>query len=66
MSLKVAVIGSGSSYPPELINGFLERANACPLTDLWLMDISTKRQEIVGKFAQRVCWRAAFSKVAPR
>jgi 6-phospho-beta-glucosidase len=54
MSLKVAVIGSGSSYTPELINGFLDRVSIFPLKDLWLMDISQERQEIVGKFAQRM------------
>ncbi|MBN1221252.1 MAG: 6-phospho-beta-glucosidase [Anaerolineae bacterium] len=54
MSLKVAVIGSGSSYTPELINGFLDRVDTFPLTNLWLMDISQERQEIVGKFAQRM------------
>lgn len=54
MTLKVTVIGSGSSYTPELINGFLDRADTFPLTDLWLMDISQERQDIVGKFAQRM------------
>ncbi len=54
MALKVAVIGSGSSYTPELINGFLDRVDTFPLTDLWLMDISQERQDIVGKFAQRM------------
>jgi 6-phospho-beta-glucosidase len=54
MSLKVAVIGSGSSYTPELINGFLDRVDTFPITDLWLMDTSQERQEIVGEFAQRM------------
>lgn len=52
--MKVAVIGGGSSYTPELINGFLERVNHFPLTELWLMDILPERLEIVGKFAQRM------------
>ena len=39
MPLKVAVIGGGSTYTPELINGFLARAQAFPLSELWLMDI---------------------------
>lgn len=54
MRLKVAVIGSGSSYTPELIQGFLDRVDRFPLTELWLMDISEERQNIVGKFAQRM------------
>lgn len=52
--MKVAVIGGGSSYTPELINGFLERAEDFPMRELWLADISTERLEIVGKFAQRM------------
>ncbi|MBX3086261.1 MAG: 6-phospho-beta-glucosidase [Anaerolineae bacterium] len=52
--MKVAVIGGGSSYTPELINGFLARLDTFPLTELWLMDILPERLEIVGKFAQRM------------
>ena len=52
--MKVAVIGGGSSYTPELINGFLERVESLPLTELWLMDVVQERLEVVGKFAQRM------------
>lgn len=52
--MKVAVIGGGSSYTPELINGFLERIDSFPMTELWLMDISQERLDIVGKFARRM------------
>ena len=52
--MKVAVIGAGSSYTPELINGFLERIDSLPLTELWLMDILPERLDIVGGFAQRM------------
>ena len=52
--LKVAVIGGGSTYTPELVNGFLERMSAFPLTELWLMDNNPERLEIVGGFAQRM------------
>jgi 6-phospho-beta-glucosidase len=52
--MKVAVIGGGSSYTPELINGFLERVHAFPLTELWLMDIAPERLEVVGGFARRM------------
>lgn len=52
--MKVTVIGGGSSYTPELINGFVERAATFPLTELWLMDISARRLEIVGGFARRM------------
>jgi 6-phospho-beta-glucosidase len=52
--MKVAVIGGGSSYTPELINGFLEQVDSLPVTELWLMDISRKRLDVVGGFAQRM------------
>jgi 6-phospho-beta-glucosidase len=52
--MKVAVIGGGSTYTPELINGFIARARSFPLTELWLMDIDPQRLEIVGGFAQRM------------
>jgi 6-phospho-beta-glucosidase len=52
--MKVAVMGGGSTYTPELINGFLDRVNTFPVTELWLMDISQERLDIVGRFAQRM------------
>ena len=52
--MKVAVIGAGSSYTPELINGFLERVEQFPMTELRLMDVLPERLEIVGGFAQRM------------
>ena len=52
--MKVAVIGGGSSYTPELIQGFLERVPSFPITQLWLMDIALERLQVVGGFAQRM------------
>jgi len=52
--MKITVIGGGSSYTPELINGFLERVESLPLTELWLMDILPERLNVVGGFAQRM------------
>ena len=52
--MKIAVIGGGSTYTPELVNGFIERRGSLPLDELWLMDIDLKRLEIVGGFARRM------------
>jgi 6-phospho-beta-glucosidase len=52
--LKVAVIGGGSTYTPELINGFIARHDTFPVDELWLMDISQERLDVVGRFAQRM------------
>ena len=52
--MKIAVIGGGSTYTPELVNGFLDRIKSLPLDELWLMDIDASRLEIVGGFARRM------------
>ena len=52
--MKVTIIGGGSTYTPELISGFLARADQFPLTELCLMDISEEKLDIVGGFARRI------------
>jgi len=52
--MKITVIGGGSTYTPELINGFLATVGSLPLEELWLMDIDEQRLAVVGGFAQRM------------
>lgn len=52
--MKITVIGGGSTYTPELINGFLATVGSLPLDELWLMDIDEQRLAVVGGFAQRM------------
>jgi 6-phospho-beta-glucosidase len=52
--MKITVIGGGSTYTPELVNGFLARADSLPLKELWLMDIDRERLDVVGGFARRM------------
>ncbi len=52
--MKVAVIGGGSSYTPELINGLLHRIGSFPLSELWLVDILPQRLTVVGGLARRM------------
>ena len=52
--MKIAVIGGGSTYTPELVKGFLDRADALPLDEIWLMDIDAERLAVVGGFAERM------------
>ncbi|MFD0679665.1 MULTISPECIES: 6-phospho-beta-glucosidase [unclassified Paenibacillus] len=58
--LKIAVIGGGSSYTPELIEGFIKRYHELPVSDLYLVDIEAGREklEIVGKLAKRMLEKA--------
>ena len=37
--MKITVIGGGSTYTPELVQGFLKLHPDLPLDELWLMDI---------------------------
>lgn len=52
--LKVAVIGGGSTYTPELFQGFLQRQDEFTLDELWLMDTDRKRLKIVGNFVKKI------------
>ena len=52
--MKVAVFGGGSTYTPELVNGFLARVEQFPVKELWLMDIDQARLDVVGGFARRM------------
>jgi 6-phospho-beta-glucosidase len=53
--LKVAVIGGGSSYTPELVEGFIKRQAELPLAELRLIDVEAGREkvEIVAAMAKR-------------
>jgi len=54
--LKIVTIGGGSSYTPELMEGFIKRHHELPVKELWLVDIEEGREklEIVGSLAQRM------------
>ena len=58
--LKIATIGGGSSYTPELMEGFIKRYEELPIKEIWLVDVEAGRekQEIVGAMAQRM-WDAS-------
>ncbi|WP_272927909.1 6-phospho-beta-glucosidase [Candidatus Enterococcus huntleyi] len=58
--IKIATIGGGSSYTPELMEGFIKRYNELPIREIWLVDIEEGREklEIVGEMARRM-WAAS-------
>lgn len=58
--LKVATIGGGSSYTPELVEGFIKRYDEFPVSELWLVDIEAGKEklEIVGNLAKRMVKKA--------
>lgn len=61
--LKVAVIGGGSSYTPELIEGFIKRAKTLPLRELYLVDVAMGKEkvEIIGNLARRMLKRGGLN-----
>src|SRR5689334_7907339 len=54
MGLKVTVVGGGSTYTPELIEGFVDRSDRLPVDELVLLDIDAERREVVGGLARRM------------
>lgn len=52
--MKLAVIGGGSTYTPELIDGIIKRNSRLPITHIHLLDITLDRLEIVSAFASRM------------
>ena len=52
--MKITVIGGGSTYTPELINGFLQTIDQLPVNEIWLMDNDPQRLAIVGGFVERL------------
>ncbi len=54
MGVKVAVVGGGSTYTPELVEGFVRRDDRLPVDELVLLDIDRERLEIVGALAERM------------
>ena len=58
--VKIVTIGGGSSYTPELVEGFIKRYDELPIKEIWLVDIEDGKEklEIVGAMAQRM-WDAS-------
>ncbi len=54
--IKITTIGGGSSYTPELIEGFIKRKDEIPISEIWLVDIEEGKEklEIVGNLAKRM------------
>ena len=54
MGIKITIIGSGSTYTPELIEGLINKKDSIPLDELYLMDIDERKRTIVGGLCQRM------------
>lgn len=57
MTVKLTVVGGGSTYTPELIDGFARLRETLPLTELVLTDPATERLELIGALSRRILTR---------
>ena len=54
MGVRIAVVGGGSTYTPELIEGISLRDSRLPVDELILLDPDPERAEVVGGLARRM------------
>jgi len=52
--MKLAIVGGGSTYTPELVDGFARLRAQFPLTELALVDPAADRLEAVGAVSRRI------------
>jgi len=64
----VAVVGGGSTYTPELVDGLCDLEDRIVVDDLVLLDPSDLRREVVGGLSERILrargWGGTFSTTA--
>ncbi|HEY7025157.1 MAG TPA: 6-phospho-beta-glucosidase [Candidatus Limnocylindrales bacterium] len=61
MGTKIAVVGGGSTYTPELVDGIARRSTRLTADELALFDIDPSRLEVVGGLADRMLRRGGWS-----
>lgn len=59
--LKIAIIGAGSTYTPELIEGFIIRKEELNVESFYLMDINKEKLQIIGELSERMIKRSLLS-----
>jgi 6-phospho-beta-glucosidase len=65
---KVVVVGGGSTYTPELVDGLCDVEERMVVDDLVLLDPSEERRQVVGGLSERILrargWRGTFATTA--
>jgi 6-phospho-beta-glucosidase len=59
--MKVAVVGGGSTYTPELVSGLARERDRLDVTELALHDVDSDRLDVVGGLAGRMLERGGFA-----
>jgi 6-phospho-beta-glucosidase len=58
--MKIAVVGAGSTYTPELVSGLSRERARIDVRQLVLHDVDAERLEVVGGLAQRMLARQGY------
>jgi 6-phospho-beta-glucosidase len=58
--MKIAVVGGGSTYTPELVSGLSRERDRIGVRELVLQDIDAERREVVGGLAERMLRRQGY------
>ena len=58
--MKLAVVGGGSTYTPELVAGLARERERLDLREVVLQDIAPERREVVGGLAERMLRAAGY------
>jgi 6-phospho-beta-glucosidase len=70
VGVKVAVVGGGSTYTPEFVEGLCDHKDRLNVDELILLDPDTKRLDIVGGLAKRILakrgWGGTFATTTRR
>jgi 6-phospho-beta-glucosidase len=70
VGIKVAVVGGGSTYTPELVDGLCDHEDRMKVDDLVLLDPDEGRREAVGGLSERILrtrgWHGTFSTTSDR
>ncbi len=56
--MKISIIGSGSTYTPELVEGIIHRQDSLGVSQLYLYDIDMPKLKIVGDLCKRMLEKA--------
>jgi 6-phospho-beta-glucosidase len=59
--MKLAIIGAGSTYTPELVSGLARERDRLDISELVLHDIAPERRDVVGALAGRMLARDGFA-----
>ncbi|RWZ51435.1 6-phospho-beta-glucosidase [Labedella phragmitis] len=56
--MKLTIVGGGSTYTPELLDGFARMRDVLPIDEVWLVDPDEDRRGLVAALGRRMLTRA--------